>query len=258
MGLDDYRASKLNANIFAVTDFVLPPKNIPPVLWAWLPPAQRSVIPINAGSWPMMGPTLLLPPMPPWDMVFGQLIAVRSMSSLPQPAYENYVAAITGGTTAAAPTVPTSAAGGTTSPGLISNSNPGSSDNKSPGIVNTAPSAPAGAPSEVMSTTSNMATLKANLSRLGSLSPEAVSFEYGLTTSYGSISKSIDRSSIGDFLITISNLMPNTTYHFRVKAVGKKTFFGADQTFTTAGIKTRQFHKRSNGKNWGPDIKRVE
>jgi hypothetical protein len=249
VGLDDYRASRLNANIFAVTDFVLTTEEYT-TREAGMAPSGSETGHYNQcwvlaydGSFSSSATNAAL------GYGFRAAYCCQDMSSLAQPAFENYVAAVTGGTAAIAPAIPPSAASRTTSPGMISNSNPGSSDSKSPGIGNSVPGAPAGAMSEVIRTTSTRATLRTNLRSLGSLSPVEVSFEYGLTTGYGSTAKLVDRSPFGDFLITIRNLVPNTTYHFRVKAVGEKTFFGEDQTFTTAAAKTRLFHKRFNGKN---------
>jgi surface protein len=65
-----------------------------------------------------------------------------------------------------------------------------------------------------------------------------VTFEYGLTTSYGSI-VTADQSpvtGVTDMAVSkaIIGLTPNTTYHFRVKAVSNEgTTYGLDQAFTT-------------------------
>ncbi len=41
------------------------------------------------------------------------------------------------------------------------------------------------------------------------------------------------QSSSGNFGTVLADLTPNTTYHFRAKAVGNGTNYGVDMTFTT-------------------------
>lgn len=66
-----------------------------------------------------------------------------------------------------------------------------------------------------------------------------LSFEYGMTTSYGSTLTSTPSSASGSSTIavtaTYSQLLPYTTYHFRLKArnLSNVTTYGADQMFTT-------------------------
>jgi phosphodiesterase/alkaline phosphatase D-like protein len=64
-----------------------------------------------------------------------------------------------------------------------------------------------------------------------------VTFEYGTTTSYGSTVTADQSPVIGTdntaVSKTITGLLPNTTYHYRVKAQGFGTSFGQDMTFTT-------------------------
>ena len=67
-------------------------------------------------------------------------------------------------------------------------------------------------------------------------------FDYGLTFTYG-ITAAANPSSVFDNIDTpvnqtITGLLPNTTYHFRVRAQGFTTTNGADMTFTTASIPT--------------------
>jgi len=67
-----------------------------------------------------------------------------------------------------------------------------------------------------------------------------VSFEYGLTTAYGTTTASTNIGG-GNAAVASSrqlvNLTPNTTYHFRVKAVNSVgTTYGADRTFTTPDL----------------------
>ncbi len=81
--------------------------------------------------------------------------------------------------------------------------------------------------------TTNGATLNANFT--GTDSNVTVSFEYGLTTSYGNTAAGIPptMSSPGDFTAPITGLTSNTLYHYRAVAVGDSTANGNDRTFTT-------------------------
>jgi hypothetical protein len=74
-------------------------------------------------------------------------------------------------------------------------------------------------------------------------SQTVVTFEYGLTASYGQI-VTADQSPTGadnsDYNITsfIDGLEPGKTYHYRIKAVNSLgTTYGTDKTFTTPGDK---------------------
>jgi trimeric autotransporter adhesin len=65
-----------------------------------------------------------------------------------------------------------------------------------------------------------------------------VSFEYGLTTSYGNTTAAVPASvtgfSVTPVNVAISSLLQNTTYHFRVVAVNATgTSYGEDMTFLT-------------------------
>lgn len=69
----------------------------------------------------------------------------------------------------------------------------------------------------------------------------SVSFEYGLTTAYGSTVAAIESPITGNLLRpvhqAVDGLQPNTPYHYRT--VGQNTAgaaIGADQTFTTAAV----------------------
>jgi phosphodiesterase/alkaline phosphatase D-like protein len=68
-----------------------------------------------------------------------------------------------------------------------------------------------------------------------------VTFEYGLTTSYGSTATASPSPVTGNAMVNvmaeISGLLPATTYHYRVKMVNSiGTTYSEDKTFTTAGI----------------------
>ncbi len=83
------------------------------------------------------------------------------------------------------------------------------------------------------SVTSTSATLNGTLDDLGTASTVDVSFEYGLTTAYGNETTPQVMTTIGPFSFNLSSLSPNTTYHFRGKAVGGGTSYGSDKSFTT-------------------------
>ncbi len=102
--------------------------------------------------------------------------------------------------------------------------------------VSTAPTAVTGAASAAGASTVVLnGTVNAN-----NLST-AVTFEYGLNTSYGK-TVTADQSPVGgsaDTAVssTLIDLLPNTTYHYRVVAGNTGgTVYGADMTFTTGGI----------------------
>ena len=85
------------------------------------------------------------------------------------------------------------------------------------------------------SITTSGATLNGNLTNIGSAGRVTVSFEYGLTNSYGGTVAGIlpTLTSTRAFVALITDLSPDTLYHYRTKAVGDGTAYGNDQTFTT-------------------------
>jgi hypothetical protein len=85
--------------------------------------------------------------------------------------------------------------------------------------------------------TSTGATINANLNSLGSASSVTVSFEYGLTTDYGSTAVGVPSTMTGTgaFNASLTGLIPNTLYHYQAVVVGNNgTAYGGDQTFTTS------------------------
>jgi phosphodiesterase/alkaline phosphatase D-like protein len=86
------------------------------------------------------------------------------------------------------------------------------------------------------------ATLSAQVTN-GSQDSTSVSFDWGLSSSYGNTSSSgtISGAATGTITIPITNLSPNTTYHYRAKVRGYKNptndqtvwFYGENQTFRT-------------------------
>jgi hypothetical protein len=55
----------------------------------------------------------------------------------------------------------------------------------------------------------------------------------GTTTDYGNPIEVGSKTSSGSFSAPLIGLTPNTTYHFRAKAVGDGTNYGVDMIFTT-------------------------
>lgn len=84
--------------------------------------------------------------------------------------------------------------------------------------------------------TSNTATLNGTVN--DNFASTTVSFDYGLTTAYGSTAAATPGTLSGGIgtavTAALTGLTPNTTYHFRVKAVNTAgTVTGGDLTFTT-------------------------
>jgi hypothetical protein len=98
------------------------------------------------------------------------------------------------------------------------------------------PVTPVVSTAEAVSVTTSSATLNGTLTSLGTAASVAVSFEYGLTCSYGSATGVQYTTVVGPFSATINDLVPGTTYHFRAKADGgiRGTAAGLDMTFTTS------------------------
>ena len=83
--------------------------------------------------------------------------------------------------------------------------------------------------------TSSSAKLNGTLTDMGGASSVTVYFEWGTDTNYGHETIHQTQSSIGAFSASLTNLSPNTTYHFRAVAVNSAgTFYGPDETFATA------------------------
>lgn len=104
-------------------------------------------------------------------------------------------------------------------------------------FVTLSPTYPTVDTGEVADKTTTSATLQGNLVGLGSYSTVYVSFEYGLTTSYGAIESPTadeEMTAIGGFNVPISNLEPGTTYHFQARVRYDSLYkYGGDNTFTT-------------------------
>lgn len=105
---------------------------------------------------------------------------------------------------------------------------------------NTTTQAATAAPSVSTGAASNVTDSTATVS--GTVNPNGLTtsyrFDYGTTTTYttstvaGSISASTNATAVA---ASVSGLLPNTTYHYRVEATNADgTTFGSDATFTTS------------------------
>ena len=106
------------------------------------------------------------------------------------------------------------------------------------GTVTVSNSSPSPTPAVTTNAATNVASFSATLN--GSLNPRGttttVSFQYGLTTSYGSTTATQTKSgnTVQAVSANISGLNASTTYHFRIVAHNNGgTSFGSDRTFTT-------------------------
>jgi Tfp pilus assembly protein PilF len=93
------------------------------------------------------------------------------------------------------------------------------------------------------------ATLNGKLSSVGSATSVSVYFNYGTTTSYGTIiaASTPSMTATGAFSINLTGLQPNTTYHFEAYVDGGTfgTSTGTDMTFTTPAISPPQVNTSS-------------
>jgi uncharacterized protein (TIGR02145 family) len=97
-------------------------------------------------------------------------------------------------------------------------------------------SAPAAVTNLALNISNSTVTLKGTVTANGFST--TVTFEYGMTTGYGSSANDIEGVITGTNASSVSanlnGLLPNTTYHFRVAATScGGTIYGTDQTFTT-------------------------
>jgi len=95
------------------------------------------------------------------------------------------------------------------------------------------PTAPSVTTNDASGITDNSATLNGNLDNLGTAPTVNVSFEWGKTVSYGNTTTPESKNTTGAFSFALGSLSPNTTYHFRVEAIGDGTSYGSDKSFCT-------------------------
>jgi hypothetical protein len=96
--------------------------------------------------------------------------------------------------------------------------------------TSSAPAATTGTAQNIGNTT---ATITGTLTGMGSATTVNVCLEYGTTTAYGSTTALQPKTAVGAFQAALVGLVAGTTYHFRAKAVGDSTVYGADGEFTT-------------------------
>jgi phosphodiesterase/alkaline phosphatase D-like protein len=100
----------------------------------------------------------------------------------------------------------------------------------------TGPASPVATTGNATNIKTTSATLRGSLVDLGSAANVSVSFEWGLTPSYGNETTAEPKTETGKYSADLSGLAPNTTYHFRAKAVGDDIAYGADAQFTTDAV----------------------
>jgi len=100
------------------------------------------------------------------------------------------------------------------------------------------PAAPSVTTNSASGISSSAATLNGSITNLNGNSSATLSFEYGLSGSYGSTVTATPSSltTTGAFSAQVLDLTPNKTYHFRAAGLGTASNpgYGVDKTFTTA------------------------
>ena len=99
----------------------------------------------------------------------------------------------------------------------------------------TAKAPPAVTTSAASNITADSAIVNGTLTAIGTAASVTVSFEWGNTTSYGNETPAQVWNATGVFSGNIAGLSPNTTYHFRAKAIGDGTSYGNDISFLITG-----------------------
>ncbi len=105
--------------------------------------------------------------------------------------------------------------------------------------ITTAP--PAVTTNPATDVTADSATLNGSLDDLGTASSVDVSFQWGETTDYGNETPPQTMTAPGAFSGDLTDLEPNTTYHFRAKAVGNGASYGDDTAFSTESMLACRF-----------------
>ncbi len=106
-------------------------------------------------------------------------------------------------------------------------------------MFTTIPDPPTVVTTAATAVTTSSATLNGTVN--ANTASTTASFEYGLTTSYGTTVNGTPTTVLGSTVTPVSaaitGLLPNTTYHFRAKGVNSTgTTYGNDMTFTTPTI----------------------
>ena len=82
--------------------------------------------------------------------------------------------------------------------------------------------------------TANSAVLNGTLTRLGDATSVDISFQWGTSSkSYPNETEAKAAVRTGTFEFALTGLTSNTTYYYRVKAVGNSTTYGTEKSFTT-------------------------
>ena len=85
--------------------------------------------------------------------------------------------------------------------------------------------------------TYSTAILNGDLTSLGTASSVEVSFQWwASSSSYFDETDKQEMTTTGPFVVQLTDLEPDTTYHFRAKAVGNGTSHGAEATFKTSPL----------------------
>jgi cyclophilin family peptidyl-prolyl cis-trans isomerase len=146
---------------------------------------------------------------------------------------------VTGSNAASVSAVITGLSPGTTYHFRVNGTNSGGTTNGSDLTFTTSGVPPTVTSLAATSFNGNQATLNGTVNANGFST--AVSFDYGLTTAYGTnvagTPTPVTGSSATSVSTVISGLSPMTTYHFRVNGTNSGgTTNGGDQTFTTGGV----------------------
>ncbi len=146
-------------------------------------------------------------------------------------------ATVSGNTATAVSATPTGLLPNTTYHYRVKATNIGGPATSADQVFTTAAAAPTVVTTTATAITSVAATVSGTVKANGAAA--TVVFEYGTTTAYGRTATATPATVTGAATTTVSaalsGLLPNTTYHYRVKAtnsMGANT--GADKTFTTA------------------------
>lgn len=82
---------------------------------------------------------------------------------------------------------------------------------------------------------SNRAELRGDITSIGTDNVSIRGFEYGTTTSYGTVISTTGDYVVGTYGLTVNKLLCSTSYHFRAFATNNiETSFGEDRTFITS------------------------
>jgi hypothetical protein len=89
--------------------------------------------------------------------------------------------------------------------------------------------------SDATGATDNGATLNGNLADLGTAATVTFSFQWGTSSgSYPNETTAQVRTATGAFSFDLTGLNADTTYYFRVKAVGDGTTYGSEESLKTS------------------------